>query len=90
MTCDETAWGPLNGGPTPPTQLAYSQAGHGFLHDERPDSYGATAAADAWPRTLSALAQHVRSDWAQPAPPLSEAGPPPPRTPLTPTPLAWA
>lgn len=43
-------------------QITYSEAGHGFFNDERPDYYDPSAAEDAWQRTLNALAQHVRSD----------------------------
>lgn len=41
-------------------QVTYDGVGHGFFNDERPETYVAEAAGDAWQRTLAALATHVR------------------------------
>ncbi|MFI6684223.1 dienelactone hydrolase family protein [Streptomyces sp. NPDC050485] len=38
----------------------YPQAAHGFLCEDRPESYDAEAAADAWERVLKALGQVPR------------------------------
>lgn len=37
--------------------IDYPHAGHGFLCEDRPDSYDANASEDAWERILKALAQ---------------------------------
>jgi len=40
--------------------VSYPEAGHGFFNDAR-DSYRASAASDAWQRTLGFLAEHLSS-----------------------------
>jgi carboxymethylenebutenolidase len=40
-------------------QVTYRGVGHGFFCDERPATYDARAAADAWGRTLAALERYV-------------------------------
>ena len=37
----------------------YPGAGHAFFNDTRPDTFGADAAADAWPRALAFFRQHL-------------------------------
>jgi carboxymethylenebutenolidase len=37
----------------------YPGAGHAFFNDTRPDAYRPAAAADAWPRALAFLHQHL-------------------------------
>lgn len=37
----------------------YPGAGHSFFNDQRPQSYNAGAAADAWQRTLAFFKQHI-------------------------------
>ena len=37
----------------------YPQAGHGFFCDQRPGSYNAEAAADAWQKTLAFFKRHL-------------------------------
>ena len=37
----------------------YAGAGHAFFNDTRPDAYRPDAAADAWPRALAFLRQHL-------------------------------
>jgi carboxymethylenebutenolidase len=39
--------------------VAYPDAAHGFANDERPDTYDAASADDAWQRTLTALRERV-------------------------------
>lgn len=39
--------------------VRYPDAGHGFHRDERPGSYTAGAAQDAWRRTLAWLDRHI-------------------------------
>ncbi|HEY3089573.1 MAG TPA: dienelactone hydrolase family protein [Jatrophihabitantaceae bacterium] len=39
--------------------VTYPDAAHGFANDERPDTYDATSADDAWRRTLAALRERV-------------------------------
>jgi carboxymethylenebutenolidase len=39
--------------------VTYPDAGHGFANDERPDTYDAASADDAWRRTLMALRERV-------------------------------
>jgi carboxymethylenebutenolidase len=38
----------------------YPNAGHAFFNDARPEAYNATAAADAWSRTLAFFRQNLR------------------------------
>lgn len=40
--------------------VVYEQAGHAFFNDTRPEAYNASAAHDAWQRTLAFFAQHLR------------------------------
>jgi carboxymethylenebutenolidase len=37
----------------------YPGARHSFFNDQRPQSYNAEAAADAWQRTLAFFKQHI-------------------------------
>lgn len=39
--------------------ITYPDAAHGFANDERPDTYDAVSADDAWQRTLAALRERV-------------------------------
>jgi carboxymethylenebutenolidase len=46
-----------------PTDIVrYEGAGHAFNCRERPDRYNETAAHDAWSRTLSFFAEHLRTE----------------------------
>jgi carboxymethylenebutenolidase len=40
----------------------YDDADHAFFNDERPEVFNATAAADAWQRTLRFLREHLRTE----------------------------
>lgn len=42
------------------TIRTYPGAGHAFFNDTRPDAYRSDAAADAWPRAIAFLRQHLR------------------------------
>jgi carboxymethylenebutenolidase len=44
---------------TPHAIHIYPGAGHAFFNDTRPDTYRPTAAADAWPRAVGFLRQHL-------------------------------
>jgi carboxymethylenebutenolidase len=37
----------------------YPGAKHGFFNDTRPEAYNASAAADAWQRTVNFFRQHL-------------------------------
>jgi carboxymethylenebutenolidase len=39
--------------------VSYPEAGHAFFNDSRPDVYVASAAEDAWPRTLEFFRRHL-------------------------------
>lgn len=39
----------------------YEGAGHAFFNDSRPDAYRPAAAADAWPRAVAFLRQHLHA-----------------------------
>lgn len=40
---------------------SYAGAGHAFFNDTRPDAYRPDAAADAWPRAIGFLREHLSS-----------------------------
>ena len=48
--------------------ISYPAAGHGFFNDAR-DSYRASAAVDAWQRTLDFLGRHLFADGPEPRSP---------------------
>ena len=39
----------------------YPKADHGFFNDDRPEVYDASAAQDAWDRTLGFFSKHLRT-----------------------------
>jgi carboxymethylenebutenolidase len=39
--------------------VSYPGAGHAFFNDTRPDAYRPEAAADAWPRAIAFLREHL-------------------------------